>query len=168
MKIFIVVLMLSVLLVSGCGHEQNRGTNKNPPPILPEGNKVTLMLFGAPWCKNCSAKIPVIDSILRSQPPGVRKNLEILFYVTTDSNGEEATQEIADRYREHLGLQAKAYADPWRWTTFRKHISRKELLPGAAVFNAKGEKIKVYNSCDTCFVPEEIASFVISQIKVVK
>lgn len=123
-------------------------------------NRITLMLFGAPWCTACKQDLPAIEKAIGELPARQRVGLRTQLYVTTDvSPSAPATQKVAEAYRNALHLEAPAFADAWRWKGFKKYVGGDLVLPGAAVLDPSNNILRAYRAGGTTFVPAEIVDF---------
>lgn len=127
--------------------------------VIPQGNQVTLALFGAPWCSECKTDMPAIQAELDKLTKLQRAFIDVVLYVTTSGNPSvAATPEVAEQYMHAVHIKGKALADEWRWKNFRKMVGGAFLLPGAAVLNSSGEVLRSYRAGPTTFVPSEIVA----------
>lgn len=158
----IVVIGLAI----ACGRSPSG--NQNQPGKLPEGppKKVTLALFGAPWCAECKQDLPKIQDEYNKLTEEERAEIGIRLYVTTSGNpAVPPTQEVADQYRTALGLSMDASPDEWRWKNFREWVGGTLALPGAAVLDANGAVLKSFRAGGTTFIPSEIVGFSAAALK---
>lgn len=156
--------VITCLIVLACGKEQK------PDPLIgpvPSGDKkVTLALFGAPWCTACKEDLPALQSAIDAMTPEQRKNLDVRLYVTTSGNpAVPPTNEVAQQYKESLNLTMESAPDEWRWKKFKAWVGGELVLPGAAVLDADGNVLKSYRAGATTFLPTEIIAFTLQSMK---
>jgi thiol-disulfide isomerase/thioredoxin len=152
-----VVVSLALL---ACGRSQNG--SQNQPGKVPEGpqKKITLALFGAPWCAECKQDLPLIQQEYDRLSEEEKAEIRIRLFVTTSGNpAVPPTQQVADQYRAVLGLSMEAGPDEWRWKSFREWVGGTLALPGAAVLDADGTVLKSFRAGSTTFIPSEIVGF---------
>jgi thiol-disulfide isomerase/thioredoxin len=127
---------------------------------LPRLKTVTLALFGAPWCSECKTDLPAIQARLDALTNTQRAFIDVVLYVTTAANpSAPPTQEGAEQYLSAVHLKGRAFADEWRWKTFKKLVGGGFVLPGAAVLDSEGNVLRAYRAGPTTFVPGEIVDF---------
>lgn len=168
--------LLGLIVFMSCGKPPKRGgepVQPTPPPTeptdpsvpTPGGIKLTLRLFGAPWCTNCKSDFPKINEALRNELTGANASVRGELYVETgETPSKPPTEDIAKSYRDFLKLEAVAYADDWPWKKFREQVQPDRKLPGAVVMDKDGNVLKVFIPGPTTFVAEEIVSFVKSKL----
>ncbi|MBY0371468.1 hypothetical protein K2X33_12325 [bacterium] len=128
-------------------------------------NRITVILFGAPWCSECKQDLPAIEQEIAKRSPRQRAGLRTMLYVTTATSPAAApTEAVALEYRNALRLDATAFADPWRWKNFKKYVGGDLVLPGAAVLDPSGNILHSYRAGATNFVPAEIIDFAVRSI----
>ncbi len=154
-----------VSLAIACGRSQS-GTQNQPGPI-PEGpqKKITLALFGAPWCAECKQDLPLLQQEYDKLSDAEKAEIRIRLFVTTAGNpAVPPTQQVADQYRAALGLSMEASPDEWRWKSFREWVGGTLALPGAAVLDADGNVLKSFRAGAT-FIPSEIVGSAAAALK---
>lgn len=156
--------VITCLIVLACGKEQK------PDPLIgpaPGGEKkVTLAIFGAPWCTECKTDLPAIQTAVDGLSEDQKKNLDVRLYVTTSGNpAVPPTNEVAQQYKEALNLKMESAPDEWRWKKFKTLVGGELVLPGAAVLDAEGKVLKSFRAGATSFVPAEIVAFAVQSTK---
>ena len=139
-----VLFALSLMLLSGCGVETSQPDirigepipkiqpNEPDEPGEPKVEKPIVVVFGAPWCGPCKRDLPTVQAAIKPH----LDDLDFVFYVTTGYRSNELpTQEIADKYRDYLGLSAVAAPDV-RWGVYRAIFGSSLSIPAVAVLRA--------------------------------
>jgi thiol-disulfide isomerase/thioredoxin len=133
---------------------------------FPTRKKVTLALFGAPWCSECKTDMPAIQAELDKLKASQRAFIDTVLYVTTSGNPSvPPTQEGAEQYRETVHIKGRALADEWRWKNFRQWVGGALVLPGAAVLDEQGNVLKAFRAGPTTFIPTEIVDYTVRSIE---
>ena len=154
---------LAFFLILGCGKNPPTAkqpvTSKQPQSLSP----VSLIVFGAPWCKVCKKDLPKIDELLKSELTKSGSQLKGQLLVTTGSRpSQPPTEQIAKQYRDLLKISFDAGIDEWPWKKFRELVQEEEALPAAVVLYSEGKK-KVFLPGQ--FIAEEVATFVKDQLR---
>lgn len=168
MKRSLLHLLFTTLILLGCGKAAT-GPTDDPakPPTPPDGGgtKVTLRLFGAPWCTNCKAAFPQINAALKADLTKQNAAVKGEVYVTTgETPAQRPTPEIAAAYRDFLKMDFTPFADEWKWKKFQEQVQQNRELPAAVVMDKDGKVIKVFRPGPTTFVVEDVVAFVKSQL----
>ena len=164
----LVIATLLVLSLGSCGKSTGTGGQPATPPAPPPGagDKVTLRLFGAPWCTDCKHDFPEIRDALAEELAKKDSRIYGELYITTANDANEApNQAHSEAYRDFLKLPFAVVNDPWKWQTFKAQIQTDRRLPAAVVMDKDGNVLKVFKPGKTTFVVPEIVAYVKGLIK---
>lgn len=162
-------LLIVLFVVVGCGRETAPVALNVPSPVpvkpSPERGKVIVAVFGAPWCPACKSAIPEVQRQLKKLPDTKLAQIEFRLYVPTGANSaNRPTQDVADQYKQTLGLDlATAHVDPWKWTLYQKWIGGSASIPAAAVLDDK-ENVLTRFRAGSQFDAQDIARFAASRV----
>ncbi len=156
--------VITCLIVLACGKQNKPDPFVGPAPGGGD-KKVTLALFGAPWCTECKKDLPSIQAAVDGLTEDQKKNLTVRLYVTTAGNpARPPTEEVAQKYKESLKLKFETVPDV-RWEKFNQWVKGDQFLPAAAVLDANGNVLKAFRSGATTFSPEEVLGFALQSTK---
>jgi len=156
-----------VLSLGSCGKAPSTGGEPaTPPGPGAAGDKVTLRLFGAPWCTECKHDFPILRDALASEFAKADSQIYGELYVPTGNDSLEPPSQVqTDAYRDFLKLPFTAINDPWKWQTFKAQVQDKRELPAAVIMDKNGVVLKVFKPGKTTFVVSEIVAYVKGLIK---
>ncbi|NDG26325.1 MAG: hypothetical protein EB120_04010, partial [Proteobacteria bacterium] len=117
---FVGTLLLSSLLVS-CGATPGSTSYLGKKPLA--GNaKVVLQIFAGYSCSSCNEELPEVNSRIANELNEKAALVDARVYVVAGPNWSKATQEVADRYGQELGLdQFQMMVDNRCQTEYRKY-----------------------------------------------
>lgn len=162
-KLFLGALILAVV---SCGVEKKQAVVPSPSPVpvptpvpvpvpIPGAKKI-IAVFGAPWCGACKTLLPELERELQGLPKTKRDEIDFRLYITTGATSSaKPTQDVAERYRDALGLSATAYIDPWYWTNYKAWVSKSLAIPAGVLQDEAGKVLRVYNAGNS-FSPAKI------------
>ena len=159
----VVFLSLIALLAASCGKE-------TPPlPKVPQGGEtVRLVVFGAEWCGECKADLPILQTALKARLGAAISRVNVELWVPTGKTpATPPTQAGADSYLKVVTLEGKAFPDgdpnkkPPRWPLFTELFPGvQKALPAAALYKANGEIYKRFAPGADSFHPADIVATV--------
>jgi thiol-disulfide isomerase/thioredoxin len=156
MKRLLALATVSMLLIAACGKDSK------PSPPTPVTGTVTLVLFGAPWCKECREELPAIDKFYRSFDKKSRVS-NVLYVTSGDNSLQKPDQSIADKYKDSLGLSFTAQPDPWKWTNYRKYFPEGYRLPTAVLLSADGTVLRAF--APGTYTAADVAAEITNRVK---
>ncbi len=170
------LLLALCALAIGCGKSSTSVQNGGAPvgsgqncqaAATVSSPKVSLLLFGAPWCENCHRDFPTVQSLLNQVPAAQRAGLNTQLFVETGGRiTDAATPQIAEIYRESLSLCSFAPAadshDNGNHPTFQTYTKYtgvpidEAAIPAAVLLDANGNVTDTFLAGGTTFVPQKI------------
>ena len=141
----LIVLGASVFLFS-CGSGDSSGTDGNKSyqkgPV-----KLILEVFAGYSCSSCNEELPVLNQKLIEELGPEGAGLDARVYVVAGPNWTKATQDVANRYGQELGLtRFTMHVDNRCQTEYRKFYPGTScLVPAAVLLSPSGEAIDVYD-----------------------
>jgi hypothetical protein len=156
-------LVVAAVFLGSCG--------KNPGTVAPPvqgGQTARLIVFGAEWCGECKADLPLLQNALRARLGPAMDRLKLELWVPTGKTpGTPPSEAGAEAYREFLKLEGKAFIDgdptkkPPRWPKFRELFPGvTPALPAAAIYRENGEIYKKFAPGADTFHPADIVATV--------
>lgn len=159
----ILLMVTTLLLVTHCGKKGNL----SPPDMHSDTNtkSVTLLLWGAFWCPNCSKDIPEIQKRLKNL--NIEGSYNLILYVPTGYNQlSKPTEEITKEYKEKIAFEGDALPDPWFWVTYKKYFpNHTEQVPAAVLLDENNNVIQLFPSGATTFVIEDIIGAILGALR---
>jgi len=156
------VKWLFALFLAGCTAATSGGAPASPEvipiPPTPPGVVVIIDTFVATWCGPCKIQLPKVQDELDSLSKSVRGQIEFRLHVI-----DVDAQASADKYRDQLGLDAKAFPD-MNGKVFRS-MKIGSSIPAGIVLDKDGKVLKRYPAGGMSFVPSEIVKFAASHAK---
>lgn len=150
------------LLVVSCG----RDPGTKIPPV--SGETVTLAVFGAEWCGECKADLPLLQGSLKARLGEAFSRVKMELWVPTGKTpSTPPSAEGAESYRQLVGLEGKSFIDgsptqkPPRWPKFVELFpSVQRALPAAVLYRADGTVYKKFAPGADSFHPADIVATV--------
>jgi peroxiredoxin len=141
-------LFLSVvvsLVILSCGTQNQPTETEISKPQISEV-KLVLKVFAGYPCPACNEELPLFNSRLANELGNKSGRLDARVYVVGGPNWSKATQEVADRYGQELGLtQFQMYPDNRCQTEYVKYYpGSKCLVPATVLLRPTGEVVEVY------------------------
>lgn len=158
----VVFLLAASLLVSSCGKETPK------PPVVQTGEVFRLAVFGAEWCGECKADLPILQNGLKARLGTAISRVNVELWVPTGKTpATPPTQAGADSYLKVVALEGKAFPDgdpnkkPPRWPLFTEVFPGvQKALPAAVLYKANGEIYKKFAPGADSFHPADIVATV--------
>lgn len=167
-KSLLFLVVVSVFLGS-CG----KGPKVVTPPLL-NGKSVTLAVFGAEWCGECKADLPILQKKLseRLGAAGIERVKLELWVPTGKTPGTPPSQENADGYLSFLKLNGTARIDgdptkrPPRWPKFVELFPGiSKALPAAVILLSDNSVAKKFAPGSDTFQTDDIVASVAELIQ---
>lgn len=148
-------VIAGLFALASCG-KATQGGKQDPLPT----KNVELVLFSAPWCTKCKDKHPKIQEQIKAATV-YAPHIKFKLFVTTGAlSNEPPTQQLAEDYNTNdLHIDGPAFADEWRWKTFRKLLPGTPMeLPAAVLLDDAGNVLKAFPPGEGTFVVDDIVS----------
>lgn len=166
------IYLLSFVFLASCGSETGGGPGepaKPTPPTPPtQGVVAQLVLFGAAWCTDCSADIPVIQQELKNKLGSRVESLALRMVVATDPRGKEPTAEDADQYAAKLGFEGVTEPEVHvkrKWKTFGEYFPGiREGLPAGVLLDKDGNVITAFPPVSNSFQPTTVVTAAVEEV----
>lgn len=142
------IVFLSVvvsLVITSCG-TQTQSSEKGISKPQKAEVKLILKVFAGYPCPACNEELPPFNARLANELGNKSSALDARVYVVGGPNWSKATQEVADRYGQELGLtQFQMYVDNKCQTEYVKYYpGSKCLVPATVLMRPTGEVVEVY------------------------
>jgi thiol-disulfide isomerase/thioredoxin len=108
-------------------------------------DRPSLIVFTAPWCKNCDAAVSDLDSRLQALGGTSDPFWTQVFLETGSSPYDAPTAKAAKQYAADLNLKMPVKADAWQWKTYQRYFGSTYDLPAAVILTAKGKVLKSFD-----------------------
>jgi hypothetical protein len=148
-----IVLFLVGLFVFGCGSNTNT-VNQSA------SEKLNLYLFAAENCAPCREELSQLGPKLHSALGDKYSQVNISVVVTNGKDsGTHPTADIADNFKNMIGFEFTAIADPWNRKTYRRFFGQDSTgsIPAAVVTDAADQNPVLFQPAT--FVPDQIVNY---------
>lgn len=110
--------------------------------LTPSSSSLTLVLWGVPWCATCHKTIPQTQFKTKEMLGNDYSKVAFQLWVPTGNRPvDRPTLEVAEQFKEKLGIDAQVFIDPWHFTTYKQYFHDKTVTLPAAVLLDKDENV---------------------------